>query len=601
MPEQHRAATIAAVEKGVINQFQGGRPLTIAELAAHGSRLLKFVVGWELPGLIPGDQYRLRVLLSDTSPFGRPRIAVYPKPRVAWPHLEEGDLLCLAEEHDPHTPENVVAATVHAIESGRSLVTDCLNEKGFDQFEDEFLSYWRRWAKSDKPIRSLCHPNGPSREVSAWFGEEFVVVAEDDVTLRKWLDGYFAHPIDNRNFTPHRIPFVWLARAPRPPNYPTTVCALLDLAGLDAFAKVMIENLLCDDKIQNKVVILGCDTRRGVGLAAVRVSKPEASKGRGDPLQKGGFRNGPPRAILLARYPSAPIVGANVVRCDPRWVHGRDHNLDTNTLRHKSVVILGVGSVGSAVATLLAQGGVGQIRLIDPQCLESENTGRHELGATAVLRSKAIGHATNLRQRFPHLEIISECKRWQQAFQENSQALTCADLVISTMGDWPLESELNATVMAQREFPPVLYGWTEAHAAAGHAVVFMNRAACLRCLTDDLGQLVLPVALWEEKTTKGIPACGGSFQPYGAIELDHINALVAELALDVLTGRITTSTRYTWIGRRRLLKRARGIWNPDWIEIYGDPGEGGRIVEAPIVSDTACPECNMKRQTNGTR
>lgn len=594
MPDQRRSNAIAKVETDVIQKFQGVRQLTVNELVAHGSASKKFVAGWQFASLIPGDDYHLRLLLPDTFPFGRPRVAIDRAPAITWPHLEDGNLLCLAEDNDPHTPENVVAVCAHAIMSGRTLVNDCLAAKNFDQLEDEFISYWQRWAKWDTAVRSVCRADGPTRTVSAWYGKSFTVVAEDDTSLRSWLERFFGGQMEDRNFKPRAIPFIWLQSVLQPNQYPTTADALLRLVESDMTGRTLIENLLCDDKIDTKLILLGCRTRRGVGLGAVKISKPQAGKGTGDPLRK-GFRTVPPRSILLARYAAAPAIGGVVVRCDAPWVHGRDNNPDIEMLQAKSVVILGVGSVGSPVATLLAEAGVGRLHLVDPQSLQSENTGRHELGATSVLQMKAPKHAANLGQRFPHVAVAYDNKRWQDVFRENPTVLASASLIISTMGDWPSEAELNATVFEQTDFPPVLYGWTEPHAAAGHAAVFVKRTGCLRCLTDDLGHLRVPVTSWTGITTKAIPACGGSFQPYGATELAHINALIASVALDVLLGRVTASTHYTWIGRRKLLQRGGGTWNPEWIRVHSDPEEGGQIVERLVAVDSECPECTMKR------
>ncbi|BAU49583.1 ubiquitin-activating enzyme [Sulfurifustis variabilis] len=592
MLDKQRLTATAIVEAEVISRFQGARPLTDRELAAHGKQ---FAAGWQLPGLLSSGKHQLHLLLPEGFPFPRPRVAVNPvEPVLKWPHLEEGGLLCIASDEAPHSPENPIASVVHAIDRAQTLVNDCLEGRGFEHFEDEFVSYWNRWAKTEQPVRSLCHPDGPSRLVRAWFGKSFTVVAEDDAILRAWLKGFFGEKMERDNFTPREIPFIWLEKVPRPADYPGTVGALLRLVQSDDRSKALLEGLLLDQAASNKTVLLGCRTRHGVGLGAVRILKPQATRGRGDPLIKGGFRGTPPKSILLARYSAAPVVGANVIRCDPSWVHGRDHNPAVGVLSTKSAVILGVGSVGSSVATLLAKSGVGKITLVDPQLLASENTGRHELGANSVERGKAAQLATSLRQRFPHLAIEAEGKSWQEFARIKPEQLTSVDLIISTMGAWSQESELNAAVLKLPSFAPILYGWTEPHAAAGHAVVFMDRTACLRCLTDDLGELRTPVTSWSGDTTKQIPACGGSFQPYGAVELEHTIALIAELALDVLAGEVHASTHRVWIGRCHVLQRAGGHWNPGWVKANLDPGDGGRVVELSVSGDPHCPACRAK-------
>lgn len=590
--DKQRLTAIAIVEVEVISGFQGARPLADRELAAHGKQ---FVAGWQLPGLLTSGKHQLHLLLPEGFPFSRPRVAVDPaEPVLKWPHLEEGGLLCVSPDEAPHSPEQPAASVVHAIERAQTLVKDCLGGRGFEQFEDEFVSYWNHWAKTEQPVRSLCRPDGPSRPVRAWFGRSFTVVAENDERLRAWLEGFFGETMERGNFTPREIPFIWLEKVPRPADYPGNVGALLRLVQSDTKSKELLEKLLLDQATSNKTVLFGCRTRQGVGLGAVRILKPQAYRGGGDPLIKGGFRGTPPKSILLTRYSAAAAVSVNVIRCDPSWIHGRDHNPAVSMLLTKSVVILGVGSVGSSVATLLETSGVGKITLVDPQALESENTSRHELGVNSVEKGKAAQLAASLRQRFPHLTIKAEGKSWQEFARIEQGQLTSADLVISTMGTWSHESALNAAVLQLPSFKPILYGWTELHATAGHAVVFKDRTACLRCLTDDLGELRTPVTSWDGDTMKQIPACGGSFQPYGAVEIEHTIALIAELALDVLAGGVHASTHRVWVGRHQVLERAGGHWNPRWIEANLDPGDGSRIVELRVSGDPQCPVCKAK-------
>lgn len=590
--DKQRSTAIAIVEAEVIRKFQGARPLADRELAAHGKQ---FVAGWRLPELLNSSTHQLHLLLPEGFPFSRPRVAVDPaEPVLKWPHLEECGLLCVAPDEAPHPPEDPAASVVHAIERAQTLVNHCIEGRGFEQFEDEFVSYWNRWANAGRPVRSLCRPDGPSRPVRAWFGKSFTVIAEDDARLRAWLEGFFDKKMERGNFTPRDMPFIWLEKVPRPADYPGNVGALLRLVQSDDQSKALLDTLLQDQASSNNTVLLGCRTHHGVGLGAVRILKPQAHRGGGDPLTKGGFRGMPPKDVLLARYSAAPVSGANVIRCDPLWVHGRDHNSAVGVLSTKSVMILGVGSVGSSVATLLAKSGVGKITLVDPQAIQSENTSRHELGANSVENGKATQLAASLRQRFPHLTIVAEGKSWQEFVRVKPEQLTSGDLVISTMGSWSQESELNAAVLQLPSSRPILYGWTEPHATAGHAVVFNDQTACLRCLTDDLGELRTPVTSWSGDTTKQIPACGGSFQPYGAVELEHTIALIAELALDALAEEVRTSTHRVWIGRRHVLERAGGHWNPRWIEANLDPDDGGRIVELGVSGDAQCPACKAK-------
>jgi hypothetical protein len=269
-------------------------------------------------------------------------------------------------------------------------------------------------------------------------------------------------------------------------------------------------------------------------------------------------------------------------------VHGRDQNPEANTLRGKRVTLIGVGSVGSGVADLLAKAGVGTVTCIDPKVLTSANSSRHLLGAPAVGVNKAVAVGQSLVTRFPHLTITPITKPFGED-EEIVAELRAANLIVSLCGCWSTESLLNAVWSDDPAMPAILYGWTEPHAAAGHALYLRHGAGCVRCLVDDIGKMRIPVTSWPSSTLLQVPACGQLFQPYGAIELTHIQAIVAELALDILLNRVHGSAHRVWIGRRDLVTRAGGTWNPAWIAAHGDPASGGQLQALPVK--TACAAC----------
>jgi hypothetical protein len=89
-----------------------------------------------------------------------------------------------------------------------------------------------------------------------------------------------------------------------------------------------------------------------------------------------------PAEIALARYfGGGPIKRASVERAEAAWVHGRGANPAFDRFRGAKIAIIGCGSIGAAVAMLLAQSGIGSFVLIDPERLAWANIGRHPLGA----------------------------------------------------------------------------------------------------------------------------------------------------------------------------------------------------------------------------
>lgn len=75
-------------------------------------------------------------------------------------------------------------------------------------------------------------------------------------------------------------------------------------------------------------------------------------------------------------------------------------------LQECRVVIVGVGSIGGAVAESLAAYGVGRIDLVDPDRLLWHNTVRHVLGPESVGRTKVSALAERINERWPDTRAV---------------------------------------------------------------------------------------------------------------------------------------------------------------------------------------------------
>ncbi len=97
-----------------------------------------------------------------------------------------------------------------------------------------------------------------------------------------------------------------------------------------------------------------------------------------------------------------------------------------------SVVIVGVGAVGSEVARLLAQAGVGRLLLCDPDTIEESNLSRGALYGPADLgRPKAEAAADALRAREPGLSVTARAADFRHG--TGLAELRSADLVLSCL------------------------------------------------------------------------------------------------------------------------------------------------------------------------
>lgn len=585
MPNDLRQRGIERLE-GFLSQFPEYRPLSERELKQYR---IRFVAGWEVfPGL-PDSQLYLRLLVSSDFPFSPPRVAVHPAPPVlTWPHLEKDGLLCVLADGAAISGENVEAVARVLLTDAYALVKACLSGAIEEDFEDEFDSYWIQWSATRKRFISLCTPDGPSRWVYSTRLGRLWIVADDGEQLRRWMDSY--HSGDARHRL-RKIPLIRLEKPMRPAQYPARVGNLVELVRNDQEAQQMIQDLVDDETKERKALMLSFRGRRGAGFAGIVFPAAETVEG----IFRGFRKNQIAQPMVSLRYQGLPLEGGVVSRCDAAWVHGRDHNQELPVISEKTVVLLGAGSLGSGVAELLAKMGIKKLVVVDPDLMAPENASRQTLGVGSIMLYKATELCRELAKRFPHIEFQPYVGSWEFLHQRTPGTILSADLVISTIGVWKSESALNVLTKTAQGFPPVLFGWLEPHAAAGHAIAYFGNSGCLRCLTNELGATRVPVTTWPNRTLRETPMCGGMFQPYGAIELSYAQGVVADLSADILLNRTKASTHRVWIGQEKLLERDAGQWNPKWISRHGDPGRGGKTLEISASHDPDCPVCGATR------
>ncbi len=577
----------------------GARKLSADELRGYSTR--KPVAGWRMTvELQHSGRQELDVLIDEQFPRREPRIALFNAPPfLTVPHIEKDGVLCLlpdTAEADPFEPVNVVRYVMHA---AVDLLEEALSGKRIDDFQAEFQSYWQ-WSCSPEvqPIQSMAEPSGPTRALRVWRGRGRYVIAECDEELLRWLDNLWQNAKAGPRKTETAL-FLWLNEALIPANYPRSVADVQKIAAACGGAELFQE--LIDLQPDRLVVVLGAPTANGPCFGGVLISPPitqSPSGRRGRKDLTSGFRpNKVPKAILTSRFVSNATIDRTIVeRVDALWIHGRGQDQRIQRLRKATVAVFGCGSVGAAAAVALAKAGVGRMILVDPQVLAWANTGRHPLGAGAVGQPKAVSLANRLRADFPHAQIYAWDTTWQQAAKNHAVEIASSDLIVSAMGDWAAEGALNEWHLENGRSVPIVYGWTEPHAAAGHAVAILADGGCLQCNVDSTGLPLLRVTEWPVSTIKQEPGCGAVYQPYGPVELENIVSLIVELAIDGLLGAVTTSTHRIWTSRSSLVTAAGGKWTAEWESTAGARTYGAFVEERPWPEAQACPECSADQK-----
>jgi len=588
--------------------FSGTHPparrLSVKELGMIGDR---YLAGWRVCRRFEYETVELNVLLDAETPFSAPRIGLTGTNRhLSWPHVEKDNLLCLRQSSDLIDHLSGEGLTAHLLAEAEQLIGECLRGSNNSDFITEFGNYWVNWCDSrggsDARVLMLAQPCPPSRQVYVTEFSGFAVVTDSIESGKIWAkDRYPKKGVEEDQF--EKAAFIWLENPLLPNDYPRNnamVMAMAQKAGCDGFLMHLVP-----EKTGSFYVVFGFESGNGPALGALRLNEPQAPigfKGKRIPLRSKGFRpiammnDSARRSYFVLAGKATPLT---VQRIDRKWVFDRGGPGIDERMDKAGVCLIGCGSLGGQIAMFLVQSGVRHLTLIDPDTLSWDNIGRHLLGAEDVGKNKAQAIKSRLTQAFPGmLDIHVVPTTWQAVFRDSSsrKQFYNKELIVSTIGNWDAEAALNHAFNTMADFPPVIYGWIEPFGFAGHAVVVTGLGGCLACGFGSKGKFNFPVTVWENGAhLRRAPACGETYQPYGAADIAPIQAMISRLCVDVITGQVKNSEHRAWVGGLHCLGSAGGrLWDGA-TDYYGDLSAGYRQISKKwLISQ----ECVFKHNKN---
>jgi len=542
----------------------------------------------------------IRVLLSKSFPYARPLIATSSKQFLMWPHIEEDGVICALPLSATFNPYDPLAVTQHVLNEALEVIKEGRSGTNLDDFRQEFHSYWdRSVTEGSVPVISTLSAFASPRIISVWFGKQHVIVGGNDDKLQEWMDRRFGTTKDKRIFEPGILLHLDLPLLPN--QYPRRIADVGNIVhSLDQRSRTLLTKCLLADNTRS-IVVLDAATTNGRALAALRLSPPSGKNmyGHKVDLRQKGFRPGRvPETLELSRYlNSAPAPQRlKVKRVDSSWIHGRDADPRAQLLAQKKVAIIGIGSVGSFVAELLAASGVGSLTLIDNETLTFANAGRHLLGVNSEGTYKSQEVADLLQKRFPHHFITGLISDGQSFLREAAAQHQSYDLILSLAGDWELDCLLNDQYLSplSASCKHVIFGWTEPHAVAGHAVLLTGGNGCFLCRFEENGLPKLKIAKWRQETMLSEPACGGSFQPYGPVEIMVINSMIASLAVDWLLGKASSNLHRVYVSDEARIHETGGEVTSEWRSLRGAvPGDVSAVLTLAWPKEISCTHCGV--------
>lgn len=231
----------------------------------------------------------------------------------------------------------------------------------------------------------------------------------------------------------------------------------------------------------------------------------------------------------------------------------------------KNAVVVGVGAIGSVVATGLAKAGFHTITLIDHDLLDVENIYRHELGVDQIFdgnesknlipQRKVEALKNEIQRKYPFTQVETIPQKINTVIAENQVDWNAVDFVIVCIGAPNVEMFINRYMHKLENAPPVIYSWVEPFGIGGHVLITLNKEkkGCYQCLfrplSDEepirnLSSFVKP----GQSFTKSLGGCGTYFTPYSFLDSEETANKVLRAVYQVSRGQIYGNPILSWKG-----------------------------------------------------
>lgn len=543
-------------------------------------------VVWMKEVEVNDKKWKLEIHLTMHFPDEPPKIYV-PEASTLFlinPHIDNNGFLCTIPDSASINRDDPVGVFFFAVDCAEKILA------GVDDsdFKDEFTAYWNRDLKNIETTLIITSLDELPVLFNVFFGKKYFIVANSNKIINQWMSNCISKEF-SKEISLNGI-LVNLDSPLLPEEYPKTLFDLknlLEMKDLTAYKQLM-DQVLANNKLG--FVLFSQKVNSGYALGGVNffgLSKKDQN------LIHPGFRKdrAPSSYIINQAIPifkKSPVNKHRVVRVDNQWIHSRGG--DGFLYHKKSILLIGCGSLGGYVAHLLAKAGVGNITLIDKEKLEWNNIGRHILGAESVEQSKAVALSFLIKKQMPHLQIFSVENDWREALSKNNDLFKNKDLIISTIADWTAENSLNY-LSCKESLPPIIYGWLEPFAVAGHCLICVKESGCFACKMDKFGHFEYKVADFVNPTINREPGNCTTYQQYGVSALFPVASLVATNALKCLLKLPIETTLKTWISDQEHFETCKAILSDEWKEKIIDQNGYSKVYTSTIYSSPKCQVC----------
>jgi len=184
------------------------------------------------------------------------------------------------------------------------------------------------------------------------------------------------------------------------------------------------------------------------------------------------------------------VTGAPTAADDIREaLFARSSGLVTRALARMKVVILGLGSGGSYVASMLARAGVGRFTLVDPDSVDEVNLSRSTYFVEDLGHPKAYALARQLLRINPGIQVEAlPCAIADLKVAGFTRVIGEADLVLALTDD--PQAQLKVSHFCYHLGNPAVFAGLYRGALGGEVIIVLpDQTPCLSCSTGEVRNL----------------------------------------------------------------------------------------------------------------
>jgi molybdopterin/thiamine biosynthesis adenylyltransferase len=514
----------------------------------------------------------------------------YPEPLQGRliPHVNFGNILCYVQEMEADWDPNDLATTYQAVDNQirTTLIESIAKVEAGDAsaaaLEGEFGAYWLHEGtvyllsdlkRSDRLQCRIAKPTDTPEKPNPQSGRFELISSnqQDDEDCQNWLSQRKLKAASSVAFPAHYVrvkPSKLVGEKWPPDNFKSL---LKWLSEVDPSARARIAECIAKNQVKTHVILLDVAQQEVVGvfielnLRALALAQYFSAKTTSKKRKTSVPKISKLAASLSSSRATMAFHRLKVVQTDRNTILSRNRKRpEVGDLRSKQIALVGCGTIGGHIASLLLRGGAGcgsaAFDLFDGDTFSPGNFGRHYLSTSDIDENKSVALAKALTSS-THLAHNINGKG--QNFSITTRELEKYDIVLDATGRPPVAKRLASVAREIAGARPILiHGFNDGNGRASKVVVD-DGERCYGCMLaekafykDGIDMRFKNIELQGEKRI----SCGSTYTPYDASVSIITAGMMQEAALNCLEKQFPwTYSEHIFDGSRS--KRSRHIPN----------------------------------------